>query len=378
MKTLNIVATCGTCKCIIDDSKYTSIECSTCETWVHSAKKCSGIKASIFKLISSKDSFVCPNCITFCKEMRISSAQSDNCDVAYLSLKLKELEKNYADLVHQNNQLLKQIDVKDRILGRLDSGLGYVQESDSVLNSPSDLTLHDASSQLTLAASSQQIGGGILTSSSESTCSAEVGKCGQMPSLACRPRKGVKIKLFSDSHGRGCREKINGLLEDDKVTGDVILPGAPLVSVLDEVACNSGDAEMVVIMGGVNYITERSLKELDILINEVAKPLQGREVLWVEAPTRFDVDDCARNRINMQNKIVLDKCRSNKWGFLNINSLLERSCFNSYGLHLNSKGKDLVCGLIAAYINSRVNNDDKENIPKNLTRNQQIGLVQVD
>ncbi|KAG8291483.1 hypothetical protein J6590_058973 [Homalodisca vitripennis] len=160
------------------------------------------------------------------------------------------------------------------------------------------------------------------------------------------------VRLVSDSHGRGCGDRLRGSKIGDKfqILEDV-QPGTSFMSMIDragEVTKQAGDSDFVLMVGGSNAISNQTNLELGSGLDNLAEGLKGR-VLWVETPYRFDSPD-KNEVIKKQNEIIQHKCKLNNWAFLNINSMLDRTCFTRHGLHLNKTGKDVLNDLIINYL----------------------------
>ncbi|KAG8333117.1 hypothetical protein J6590_009579 [Homalodisca vitripennis] len=160
------------------------------------------------------------------------------------------------------------------------------------------------------------------------------------------------VRLVSDSHGRGCGDRLRGSKIGDKFQIlENVQPGTSFMSMIDragEVTKQAGDYDFVLMVGGSNAISNQTNLELGSGLDNLAEGLKGR-VLWVETPYRFDSPD-KNEVIKKQNEIIQHKCKLNNWAFLNINSMLDRTCFTRHGLHLNKTGKDVLNDLIINYL----------------------------
>ncbi|KAG8276553.1 hypothetical protein J6590_063446 [Homalodisca vitripennis] len=160
------------------------------------------------------------------------------------------------------------------------------------------------------------------------------------------------VRLVSDSHGRGCGDRLRESKIGDKFQIlENVQPGTSLMSMIDragEVTKQAGDSDFVLMVGGSNAISNQTNLELGSGLDNLAEGLKGR-VLWVETPYRFDSPD-KNEVIKKQNEIIQHKCKLNNWAFLNINSMLDRTCFTRHGLHLNKTGKDILNDLIINYL----------------------------
>ncbi|KAG8241747.1 hypothetical protein J6590_080030 [Homalodisca vitripennis] len=96
--------------------------------------------------------------------------------------------------------------------------------------------------------------------------------------------------------------------------------------------CNAEASDYLVMVGGINFVTEESVQRLGPRLDALAEGMQGRVVL-VETPYPYDLPQ-HNNLLRKQNEVFKEKCTKYKWAFLGINSLMDRSC---YTLELEGK-----------------------------------------
>ncbi|KAG8272775.1 hypothetical protein J6590_033432 [Homalodisca vitripennis] len=352
-----IVEKCGKCGEAIDDEKSGSIACDICCRWYHAEKSCSKLKKTLFVNIKAKDQWVCPMCIEF-----NHSLSSKNIDTLLRNYEEQELTeeagKNEKELSSLRGLIMDMRTEKTRedrgewrvVGGRGRGGVCRMSVGGGPLATSNSFEVlgerHNLESLKDFPPLTGKRKGGIKGNvRGESVWGGHVSGGGV-------DRSGCVLRVVSDSHGRGCGLRL-GRSEVGKICfiEDHTKPGDPVMSMVDRAGAVTGKAEAsdyLVMVGGTNLVTEESVERLDPRLDALAEGVQGR-VVWVETPYRYDLPQ-HNNLLRKQNEVLKAKCTKYKWAFLGINSLMDRSCYTSHGLHLNWRGKDVLSGVIESYI----------------------------
>lgn len=381
-----IIVKCGKCLKEVDDDSSSSISCDICSKWYHSDKLCSGLKKTLFINIKKNDQWACPVCIAHFQ--KVINDPTDRDEILAHKAQIDLLTKQNLDLTEKvgrlENELNKKeieiIQLKDRggkpnigeepwtiVRGTWPGDVKGRRRSDSALHASNRFeVLKDAEPAPTppwppmcsdfppLGSAKGKGGkkGGGRRPGPDSSKTQK--KFRTIRNGFTKPRQNKnRMFLVADSHGRTCADRLQEGLGDWEI-GSSVLPGAPMPVVLDEAAtfCKEGEAkkgDFLVLVGGTNHINEDSLEELEDRFDTLVEG--PGSVLWVETPMRYDA--AYENKIIVkQNEVIKQACIKNKWNFLGINSILDRSCYTEHGLHLNWRGKKVLCDLIENFFNS--------------------------
>lgn len=311
---------CSKCSVVIVDHDSDSIQCDVCDGWFHATRECSNLKKTMFKLISKQDMWACPICL---------KAAKDKVD---LTEKIKEELTEVRDL----NFVLFEENLKLAAkLKECESELGRLKSMPASIHTP-------RSPELPIVASPE--------------LGSDVGLDGVVVSDAKSTNHQPEIRLIGDSHVRNLRPLIVKNLEESptdlpvKVTAE-FYPGAPMHKYVENVICNTNrkpnENVCSVFVGGVNDTSPESRDRLSTLLESNAKSM-GRVVI-VETPYRYD-NIKLNQSISEQNDKLRTLCKTFGWVFVPINFALYRMHYTRIGLHLNSRGKALVCKLITNYL----------------------------
>jgi hypothetical protein len=153
-----------------------------------------------------------------------------------------------------------------------------------------------------------------------------------------------KVLLIGDSHARNCAHLLQDNFNSDSKVSSFVKPGARMNEVIntvrEELKTLSSDL-LVVVRGGVNYIRKNNTKEA---LNSVPKFVNENKELnvLINSPYTFDIlpESCVNQeviRFNRQIRKIME--HQSKVKILELNS--DRNCFNTHGLHLNTKGKTI-------------------------------------
>lgn len=176
------------------------------------------------------------------------------------------------------------------------------------------------------------------------------------------------LVLVADSQGRTCGSLLHEKLNAEKWGSEaLVLPSATseqVVEVASGKAKGLTNKDCLVILGGVNKVTNNSIPnlehKLDKLSLDLSKLSSPPTVVLVETPLRYDTKD--NSSISAQNRLFRNQCVKNKWSYLAINSMLSRDEYTKHGLHLNNVGKEIICNLVLNFIE---NFSGKSDQPKN-------------
>lgn len=92
-------------------------------------------------------------------------------------------------------------------------------------------------------------------------------------------------------------------------------------------------------------VSDSPIKEVDDGLSLLADGNRLGDVLWVETPFRYDYKE-VNKLIALQNDVIRKHCKSNKWDILSLNPMLDKTCYTKHELHLNVKGKEILCSLM--------------------------------
>lgn len=355
---------CKTCSKLIVDGKDSSIACDICDEWVHSEISCSRLKKSIFKLITTKDPYVCPNCIKSLKKGKNP-------------LPYEVLQKEYKETVSLAESLLKQKKELEDRLSLKEAELLESQHHTELEGQPIDKNrswtevvrgprggraMVEAGPRLAVPVSNSfevlAGEGGTLPPASETA--SPTGRWPTRPRpTASKPPKKPRLVVVGDSHARNCGEMIRdmgGRGSRGSQALAVVLPGAPMATVIQTAKHELkgiGEKDLCFVVGGTNDISDESValveNKLGELISDLASP---SSLVLVETPYLRKRDDDINKTIARQNEAVKKFCIENKIAYLNLNTVLNSKCYTSNGMHLNKLGKETLCSLILAYLTS--------------------------
>lgn len=120
-----------------------------------------------------------------------------------------------------------------------------------------------------------------------------------------------KMIIFSDSHGRGLRDKVKDILSDVTVSS-VVKPGAPMNEVIQSVESQCklfSTNDCVVIMGGTNNLTINECEDVFRSLKRTLPKLSHTNVIVANIPQRYDLPP-RYNRVVMEcNKKLENICK---------------------------------------------------------------------
>lgn len=374
---------CKTCQKNIDDGKSASICCDVCDSWIHKAKVCSGLRKDMYALITKKDPYVCPKCIASAKSAFKGGASQK------AEKELEQLRLVNEDLIVRNEQLLNELSAKESKIILLEDQLrtGMERKERESWSKPSRPRCVGAGSRPRLSMTDYpplrtsnrfealetegeafqiETHGGVNYNKVAPCSSTAVEKCVEVAGLYGPPKKSQPMAkrkyrtkryvfVVTDSQGRKCGRLVNERVKDGECTAEVwVHPGAASDSLV-EVAQNGMEAtrenDCMVVVGGVNGVNECSVQQLGNKLDKLATKSKGKHVAFVETPYRFDVVG-NNHLIKVQNKVIFEYCEKFNWTYLPLNNSLSWECYTKHGLHLNSKGKEILSSIIAGHIHS--------------------------
>jgi lysophospholipase L1-like esterase len=163
-----------------------------------------------------------------------------------------------------------------------------------------------------------------------------------------------KVLIIGDSHTRKCVSLVQENLDIDYRVSSFVKPGAQMnditKSAKEEVKSLKSE-DLVVIWGGANDISRNNTKKALKLMSEFVNENNELNIVIINSPYRHDLDfeSCVNQEVtkfNRQLKKIM-KLQS-KVKVLELN--LDRSHFTTHGLHMNSKGKELVSQKLALMV----------------------------
>jgi lysophospholipase L1-like esterase len=163
-----------------------------------------------------------------------------------------------------------------------------------------------------------------------------------------------KVLITGDSHARNCANLLQDNLRIDYKVSSFVKPGAQMNEIKntasEELKPLKGD-DLAVVWGGTNDISRNNTKEALKSVSEFVNENKELNVVLINSPHRHDLlpESCVNQEVTKFNRQVqkIMKLQS-KVKILELN--LDRNHFTTHGLHLNSKGKELVSQELALVI----------------------------
>jgi hypothetical protein len=400
---------CNNCNLPIVEDSSDAIECEFCNKWYHASIKCSKLTKTVFTFLTkSKDSiWICFKCTAPCRNSFLKSNLKDS-PPQWVKVEI-ERERALAQKLFDSNKELnvrlneKEIEImtlKDR-LRELDDRLGRdssLSSSDPGWTTPGPgktfrPSRRDADQHVEVVSPNrfEVLADIACTAAAPSTHDPPLGgpatRDGPLNENAVRSKRSSahpslknlrtkkrkiqvpKINVIGDSHARHCSDMIQQRVGNGFFVESMVAPGAPVSNLVDRAAVagkDLQDGDLLVLVGGVNDMTESGLAELSTGIDRLSGCIGNKSLVWTETPLRYD-NPQLNSLIVKQNRIISSKCKQHNWAFLNINSMLDRSDYTKHGLHWNRLGKELVSGIIAAYSLAFRERLVKKNLIMNLT-----------
>lgn len=168
------------------------------------------------------------------------------------------------------------------------------------------------------------------------------------------PNKSVpRLLLLADSHGRQCADILYSKMNSKFETLSVFKPNALLEDVVSDIhklTTNFSKSDFVFIIAGTNDVLKGKTLNKNAL-SKCFKLSQKTNVIFVSVPY-------VKNR-NILNKLIYDyncsikqeiKNSVLKMYFLNINNYIRSDHYTDQGIHLNKRGKFIMCSVIKKFL----------------------------
>jgi hypothetical protein len=177
-----------------------------------------------------------------------------------------------------------------------------------------------------------------------------------------------KILILGDSHARKCTQIVKYNLNFKVEIQGIVKPGAALKSIVNTKTVESLTKNDIVILwgGSCDVGKNESTKGLNQLENFIQKH-DNTNFIVMGVPHRYDLDfnSCVNEEVRVYNRELV-KCLESYENIDYIEVDSNRELFTKHGLHLNSKGKNLMAMKIVQRIKDRLGN--------NITINKKIAL----
>lgn len=227
-----------------------------------------------------------------------------------------------------------------------------------------ELELSNRFSALTVAevGSSLALPEEVPTAPSLETGSALRSKPGKESSDAKR-----RVLVVGSSHARGIRERLQAKLGEEYTVTSIFNPNAGLSHVAGNVrdfAKDLNKEDHVVIVGGPGNSLDRNLNyTIEMDMDHIAKASSHTNVSFVNLFWRYDKPWINRRvrAVNQRLDQFLDREGTSHIRIVDVSSMEEYG-YTRHGLHLNSRGKDMLSHSIAKGI-SCTHMDSPRNIP---------------
>ncbi|PNF32780.1 hypothetical protein B7P43_G04509 [Cryptotermes secundus] len=195
---------------------------------------------------------------------------------------------------------------------------------------------------------------------------------------ASKMKRDHKVVIYGDSHARGLSSRLKDkLLDTFEVTG-YTKPNCELQTLLSnrnqEIASLSNKGVLVVIGGTNDLISDNSSRTL-WHISQFVKQNTQTNIVLLTIPHRYD--QTVKSYINEE----IMKFNRKLWKYMKLNkhvTILEipqdRDYFTRHGLHLNGKGKEIICTQLSAIIGKLFQHIEFSPITLGWENNQDITL----
>jgi hypothetical protein len=198
-----------------------------------------------------------------------------------------------------------------------------------------------------------------------------------------------RVLLLSDSHGRKLQKMMSSMISDESTKiVSIVKPGAGLEEIVKGIvhANNFGENDTVILMGGTNDINSNSTPYQRIITQALEKfiPLsKTTKIIINEIPIRADrpelnieigkanrlIHSVINNIKNKVNKNISIHAMSNK---INVSHL------NHSGIHLNQKGKTILCKSLINILTTITKCTHKESQEQASVQEPEVELVEIN
>ncbi|XP_052129834.1 uncharacterized protein LOC127751015 [Frankliniella occidentalis] len=164
-----------------------------------------------------------------------------------------------------------------------------------------------------------------------------------------------KVLILADSHGRDLSTKLASKLPSNYTVVGFVKPNASLGKVaqpVNELTRDFTSHDTVVILGGANNIRKHqheSVQDIDEGMHSIKEASKRMKVIVNAIPVRYD-KQYLNNVICNANDYISDKCKNTKIKFDGTSEKFNKLCYTKQGLHLNNKGKNILCERLAYLI----------------------------
>lgn len=349
------------------------VKCVSCSGNLKIGLKCVQCKNHIHKYCESKSKKTFPNDNFVCKLCRaenvLSKATGDN-NKEKLSTLQNEHGKTIQELQHLIRTATTQRAAIDLLVAELDdtiaeggessddesqnNGLNHIIEETLALCTKwmkppkKDLEISKRDVQTVITTNRFSILANMeeQENSEENVTNLEVNKKPKMSK-----RKTRRVLILSDSHGRGYSKELGSVLKENFEVTSIIKPNAKIKEVtssVQELTKNFSEDDSIIILGGTNDISNSNKSEICSAIESVLPHSKRMKVVLSAIPTRYDKPNLNPEILITNNKILSVVNRHGDCNKKNIainfcSERLERKHFTRHGLHMNAKGKSIMC-----------------------------------
>lgn len=172
-------------------------------------------------------------------------------------------------------------------------------------------------------------------------------------------RRRRRVLLLSDSHGRQMSSKLSNQLGGDFSVTGFVKPNAGIQEVtkcIEELTVDFTSEDSVIIIGGTNNVQNSSAQsQIDSVVDKVSPLTKKMNVIVSAVPARYDKPEL-NETIREMNDYMYIKMKqheaSSSFKFDFLSQSLNSQCFTKHGLHLNQRGKSLLCDRLAYLVKS--------------------------
>lgn len=179
-----------------------------------------------------------------------------------------------------------------------------------------------------------------------------------IPEYDCPSAKKPKIRLFSDSHGRGMGHLLNNRWSDKFDVQVSVKPGAKLSDVaLEAEKCSAVmvKTDFLVVMAGTNDVDSGHCNASILkIILDLAKGTSSTNLIIVGVPFRKDKPHLNKLISQINSKILNAVSTFGHVQFQSLSSVFKSCFYDRRGLHFSLSGKASICGLLTRTLQALV------------------------
>ena len=167
------------------------------------------------------------------------------------------------------------------------------------------------------------------------------------------------VLIVGDSHARGSAPLLQLNLGKDYAVSSFIKPGAQMKDITTtakEERKSLKSEDLLVILGGSNNISKNNMREATSNVSDLVKGSIDTNIVLINAPHRHDLipESCVNKEVWNYNRLMRKVAKLNtNVQFLEVD--LDRSHFTRHGMHMDSKGKDILSQQLAKQIDQIFN-----------------------